>query len=97
MNIKKEKRSNYKSLITMSIMLLVFGIMAQLLSEMMGYTPLLAGYFQHLIPSVAMGCFAYYLMIKLRNGNKAGRIIWTVLLVIIFAWSVFMIVMFADV
>ena len=86
-----------KALEVMSAVLLAFGIFAQILSEMMGYTPLLAGYFQHLIPSVAVGCFAYYLMTKLRNGSKAGRIILMVLLVIIFAWSVFMIVMFADV
>ena len=86
-----------KALEVMSTVLLAFGIFAQILSEMMGYTPLLAGYFQHLIPSIAMSCFAYYLMIKLRNGSKAGRIILTVLLVIIFAWSVFMIIMFADV
>lgn len=94
---KIEKSNTMKALEVMSAVLLAFGIFTQILSEMMGYTPLLAGYFQHLIPSVAVGCFAYYLMIKLRNGNKAGRIIWTVLLVIIFAWSVFMIVMFADV
>lgn len=94
---KIEKSNTMKALEVMSAVLLAFGIFAQILSEMMGYTPLLAGYFQHLIPSVAVGCFAYYLMTKLRNGSKAGRIILTVLLVIIFAWSVFMIVMFADV
>lgn len=81
----------------MSSILLTFGIMAQILSEMMGYTPLLADYFLHLLPSVAAGFLGYYLMTRLRNGGKTGKVILAVFLIIVFAWSAFMIVMFADV
>ena len=80
-----------------TVIMLAFGVFAQILSEMMGYTPLLTNYFLHLIPSVAAGFLIYYLMVKFRKGNKASKIILTVFLIIIFAWSVFMIFMFADV
>ena len=97
MNETKEKRRFKKAFLIMSSILLTFGIMAQILSEMMGYTPLLADYFLHLLPSVAAGFLGYYLMTRLRNGGKTGKVILAVFLIIVFAWSAFMIVMFADV
>lgn len=94
---KKEKKNNAKAFAFMSLVVLVFGIFAQILSEMMGYTPLLTGYFQHLLPSVAAGFLAYYLIVKFKNSNIVGQVIFTVFLIIIFTGSVFMIFMFADV
>lgn len=44
-DVKKENRWYFKALIAMSVILLTFGIMAQILSEMMGYTPFLTYYF----------------------------------------------------
>ena len=97
MDVKKKKRWGIKAVITMSGILLTFGIMAQILSELMGYTPLLTEYFLHMLPSVAAGFLGYYLMTRLRNGGKTGKVILAVFLIIVFAWSAFMIVMFADV
>lgn len=97
MDVKKKKRWGIKAVIAMSGILLTFGIMAQILSELMGYTPLLTDYFLHLLPSVAAGFLGYYLMTRLRNGGKTGKVILAVFLIIVFAWSAFMIVMFADV
>lgn len=95
--MKKEKSWHNIALLAMSVILMVFGIFAQILSEMMGYTPLLTSYFQHLVPSVAAGFLAYYLMVRFRKGSKAGKAILTVFLILVFMWSVFMSVKFADV
>ena len=94
---EKEKKNGIKRFGIINLAVLAFGIFAQILSEMMGYTPLLTNYFLHLLPSVAESFFAYYLMVKFRKGSKALKIILTVFLIIIFAWSVFMNFMFADV
>ena len=66
MDVKKKKHWGIKAVITMSGILLTFGIMAQILSELMGYTPLLTDYFLYLLPSVAAGFLGYYLMTRLR-------------------------------
>lgn len=97
MNEKTENSRFEKAFLIMNVILLAFGIMAQILSELMGYTPLLTDYFLHLLPSVAAGFLGYYLMIRFRNGGKTGKVILAVFLIIVFAWSAFMIVMFADV
>ena len=97
MNEKTENSRYEKAFLIMNVILLAFGIMAQILSEMMGYTPMLADYFLHLLSSVAAGFLGYYLMTRLRNGGKTGKVILAVFLIVVFAWSGFMIVMFADV
>lgn len=97
MNETKKRCQSEKAFLIMNVILLVFGIMAQILSELMGYTPLLTDYFLYLLPSVAAGFLGYYLMTRLRNGGKTGKVILAAFLIIVFAWSVFMIVMFADV
>lgn len=76
--------------------LLAFGVMAQLLSEMMGYTPMLADYFLHLLPSVAAGFPICFIVTKLRNSGKAGKILLVLFLVVVFAWSALMICMFGG-
>ena len=97
MGVKKEKRRGIKALITMSGILLTFGIMTQILSELMGYTPLLTDYFLYLLPSVAVGFLGCYLMTRLRNSGKTGKVILAVFMIVVLIWSGFMIVMFADV
>lgn len=94
---KKEKKNVIRTFGIINLVVLAFGIFAQILSEMMGYTPLLTNYFLHLIPSVAAGFLVYYLMVKFRKGSKVSKIILSVFLILVFAWSVFMIFMFADV
>lgn len=94
--MKEEKCRFDKVLILGSVMLLAFGITAQILSEMMGYTPMLAGYLLHLLPTVAAGALAYYLVLKLRHGGKAGEFILAILLLVAFVWSLLMIVLFID-
>ena len=86
-----------KAFFIMSGILLTFGIMAQVLSELMGYTPLLTDYFLYLFPSVAVGFWGYYLMTRLRNSGKTGKVILAVFLIVVLTWSAFMIVLFADV
>ena len=71
--------------------MLAFGIMAQILSEMMGYTPMLQEYFFYLLPSVAAGFLAYWMVTKLRKGGKISKAILTIVLIIILAWSPWMI------
>ena len=79
-----------------SFMLLAFGIVSQILSEMMGYTAMLSDYLFYLLPSLAAGFLTYHLMTKLRNGSRVGKVALAVFLILVFAWSVFMIIMFAD-
>lgn len=78
-----------------SFLLLAFGVGTQIMSEMMGYTPMLAEYLLYLLASLAIGFFAYLLMTRLRNGNKTEKVILTVLLIIVLVWSVFLIGAFA--
>ena len=93
---KKRCRSE-KSFLIMNAILLAFGIIAQILSELMGYTSLLADYFLYLLPSVAAGFLGYYLMTRLRNAGKTGKVILALFLIVVLTWSAFMIVLFADV
>lgn len=85
-----------KALIPASAMLLAFGIVAQILSERMGYLPLLTEYFLYLVPSVAVGFLAYFLMIKLRSCSNTGKVILTVFLILVFVWSAFYVVVCAN-
>lgn len=96
MEKQKESRCCVKAFGIMSVLLLVFGIGTQIMSELMGYTPLLTDYFLHLLPSVAVGFLAYYLMTKLRKGREIGKAVLAVFLIVVFVWSVFMIVAFAN-
>lgn len=69
--------------------LLGFAISAQVISEMMGYTPMLTEYLFSLLPTVAVGFLAYFIVVKLRQSNKLGKAILAVLLVAMFGWTVF--------
>lgn len=80
-----------------SVLLLAFGITAQILSEMMGYTLMVGEYFLYLLPSIATGFLSYYLVIKLRNGNKICKICLFIILIAVLVWSAFMAVMFVDI
>ena len=68
---------------------LAFGILAQVLSEMMGDTPMLAKYLISLLPTAAVGFLVYDIVVKLRESNKLGKAVLAVLLVGMFAWVVF--------
>lgn len=79
---------------TASLALLVFGIAAQLMSEAMGYTPMLKEYFTYLLPMVAGGFLAYYLAIKLNNGGKVWKILLIILLIVVLVCSVLCIALY---
>lgn len=94
MGVKKEKGQLTTVFSIATFALLAFGIAAQLMSEAMGYTPMLTDYFSYLLPMIAGGFLAHYLIIKLRNGGKFWKIFLNILLIIVLLWSALCIVAF---
>lgn len=84
-----KSNNNETKLKIVTALILAFGIFAQVLSEMMGYTPMLVEYLFSLLPTAATGFFVYYVVVKLRQSNKVGKAVLAVLLVVMFGWTMF--------
>lgn len=85
----KSKRIFQNILSVSTIALLLFGIMGQILCEMMGYTPCLQYYLVHLMLVVGVGLLAYGVVKLLNRENKVCRILAVILGSIILMWTLF--------
>lgn len=69
-DVKKYEKTRITKLLGISTFaLLAFGIFAQVLSEMMGYTPMLDDYFLYLLPTVIVGF--WYTLLWCVSGTEA--------------------------